>query len=366
MILVAGGGPAGAAAAALLAKAGREVVLVEREAAPAHKVCGEFLSSEAQAYLAASGLDIAVLGGHRITHVRLARGKRCITGKLPFEGLGITRKTLDEALLAHAMKAGAEVRRGHAIRNIGPGMIVEIDQTEPLKPSVLLLATGKHEARGAARPANPGGWIGFKTYFRLGAGQRAELAGHVELIVFPGGYAGLELVETGEANFSCIIEKALFARVGGKWENLLDHLKSGNPHLVRRLEGAAEMLGAPLSVARIPYGFMHHPSPDELPRLYRLGDQAAVIHSFTGDGMAIALHSAALAARSVLAGNTAAYYHRCLARSVAGQIRRAGALHGAISSPVLGPAFVAAAGVFPKILGIAAALTRVPGDLVIE
>ena len=42
-VLIAGGGPAGAAAAILLARAGRRVLLAERETAPREKVCGEFL-----------------------------------------------------------------------------------------------------------------------------------------------------------------------------------------------------------------------------------------------------------------------------------------------------------------------------------
>jgi flavin-dependent dehydrogenase len=40
-----------------------------------------------------------------------------------------------------------------------------------------------------------------------------------------------------------------------------------------------------------------------------VGDQAAVIPSFTGDGMSIALHSGALAAQMYLAGEGADVYH---------------------------------------------------------
>ena len=39
-VLIAGGGPAGAAAAILLARAGQRVLLVERETGPREKVCG--------------------------------------------------------------------------------------------------------------------------------------------------------------------------------------------------------------------------------------------------------------------------------------------------------------------------------------
>jgi flavin-dependent dehydrogenase len=56
-ILIAGGGLAGSAAAIALARAGRRVTLLERETGPKHKICGEFISTEAQAYLRVLGVD---------------------------------------------------------------------------------------------------------------------------------------------------------------------------------------------------------------------------------------------------------------------------------------------------------------------
>ena len=59
-----------------------------------------------------------------------------------------------------------------------------------------LLATGKHDLRGWRRPRDAGP-IGLKLHLRLAAHQRRALAGHVELVVFSGGYAGLQRVEVG-------------------------------------------------------------------------------------------------------------------------------------------------------------------------
>ncbi|GLR65759.1 FAD-dependent oxidoreductase [Acidocella aquatica] len=361
-IVIAGGGLAGAATATLLAQAGREVTLIERESAPAHKICGEFMSTEAQVCLRQLGLDCGALGGARITHVRLIRGKRSITAKLPFEGLGLTRKTLDETLLNHAAQAGVSLQRGHAIRRISfsGGIQVEIDRSPPLTPRTLFLATGKHDTRGAPRAGRASPLIGFKTYFRLNPAQHAALAGHVELYLFPGGYAGMQLVENGEANFCLLVEPALFAHSGGKFPALLEHLQTISPPLAARLAGAQTLLPTPLTIARVPYGFVHRPHAQDPANMFRLGDQAAVIASFTGDGMAIALHSAALAAGHFLRGETSQTYHRRLARDVSGQIRRATALHAALSAPLLGPALFAAARIFPQALAISAAFTRVP------
>src|SRR3546814_3649874 len=90
------------------------------------------------------------------------------------------------------------------------------------------------------------------------------------------------------------------------------------PLLRERLEGAEPLLTRPLAVARIPYGFLHTPGSAD-GGVYRLGDQAAVIPSFSGDGMAIALHSGIAAADSFLAGSAAADYHMRLRRRLACQ-----------------------------------------------
>ena len=109
---IVGGGPAGAAAACLLARAGRQTVLFEREAGPRHKVCGEFISVEAAAYLTSLGLDPERLGAVPIHHVRLIQGERTATATLPFPAFSLSRDVMDEALLNAAAGQGAEIRRG--------------------------------------------------------------------------------------------------------------------------------------------------------------------------------------------------------------------------------------------------------------
>jgi flavin-dependent dehydrogenase len=76
--------------------------------------------------------------------------------------------------------------------------------------------------------------------------------------------------------------------------------------------------------------------------------------------MAIALHSAALAVRSILQGETAETYHRHLARDITGQMTRANFLSAALNNAVTQPMMFAIAKLWPKTLQTAAELTRVP------
>ncbi len=362
-VIVAGGGLAGAAAAAALARQCVPVLLIEREPAPAHKICGEFLSDEAQASLARIGFDVGALGGHPITRLRLVRGAKTVTTDLPFQGLGITRRALDQALLDYAASCGAEIRTGHAVRGVETERSISVDITGmgAVPARAVLLATGKHDLRGLRRDAPPPEeLVGFKMYFSLNSAARASLSGHIEVILFRDGYAGLQLVETGEANLCLLINKARLHRAGGKWDALLDDLLAESPHLSARLAGATPSLARPLTISRVPYGFVHQVQPCDPDGLYRLGDQAGVIPSFAGDGMAIALHSAAMAARACLEGQPAAAYHRRLRTNISGQIGRASALYRMGRSPLGQRALFGIAGLWPQGLQLAAKLTRVP------
>ena len=108
--MIVGGGPAGAAAAILLARAGRSVTLIERHAGPADKVCGDFLSAEAIDAVTALGVDLAALAPAPITTVRLVHGERIAASYLPFPALGLTRRALDEVFVT-----SSERERGHSL-----------------------------------------------------------------------------------------------------------------------------------------------------------------------------------------------------------------------------------------------------------
>lgn len=353
--LIVGGGVAGAAVARLL---GPDALLIERERAAHDKICGEFISHEAQSYLARLGIDPLALGAARIDAVRLVHGNRVAQAPLPFRGVGLSRRALDAAILASAEAAGAKLLRGHAVRSASANGL-DVAGHGQISASAVFLATGKHDLRGAHRRLveTPDDLVGLKMYFALSAGQTAELAGHVEVMLFRGGYAGLQLIERGVANLCLLISRARFKAAGGDWPGVRDLLEHACPHLARRLAGSTETLDRPLSIFRVPYGYVHAPGAADWPGLFRLGDQMGVIPSFCGDGVSIALHSA-FAAVSAHRNGGAMVYHRRMRRDLMGQIGRAGWLYRAgRAQPGLA---VAAARAWPGALRWIARLTRVP------
>lgn len=364
-VLVAGGGLAGAAAALGLVQAGLAVTLIEREPRPVHKICGEFLSIEAQGYLSRLGLDFAGLHGAPISRLRLIRSNETVSTNLPFPAIGLSRFTLDEALLLHAQNCGVSVMRGHSVRKITTEnkISVDIEGIGTAEPAILMLATGKHELRGMKREFTPAknqkNLIGFKMYFNLQPQARQRLELHIELIFFPGGYAGFQLIENGIANLCLLIDRDRYRLCGGSWENLLAYLKTSSPILAAQLAGAEPVLEQPLTIYQVPYGFIYQPADADPPGLFRLGDQACVIQSFTGDGMSIALHSAAAAVQAVLARQDGNSFHRRFSRDVRGQIKRADVLYALLSNPLTQAGVIKISRRWPKSLAIAAQLTRV-------
>ncbi len=76
------------------------------------------------------------------------------------------------------------------------------------------------------------------------------------------------------------------------------------------------MLERPLAISSIPYGYCAGATEQAPITPWRLGDQAAVIPSFCGDGMAIALYTASRASQLYLQGSTPEVFHADVRRQL--------------------------------------------------
>jgi flavin-dependent dehydrogenase len=366
--LIAGGGPAGAAAAILLARGGATPLLIERQAEPHDIVCGGFLSWDALAMLGGLGVDAAALGARPIDRLRLVLGERSVERPLPRRAAGLSRRRLDTALLDAATKAGVAVERGIAIRR-AERLTLHLADGSAIEGESLFLATGKHDLRGAGRRGR-GGAIGLRTRLEPGAKTAEALAGVIELHLFPGGYAGLLLQEDGSLNFCLSASAARLTEAGGIPDRLIERLCSEAPLLGRRLETLVSLSsqGEGLwrgdnwaAVSNIPYGWR---ADSTEPGLFRLGDQAAVIASLAGDGIAIALMTGGMAARCWLEqGATGALaYQRRLALVARRPLAVAAGLRALAEHAPLGAPLLHLAARIPGVAALAARLTRIGFD----
>jgi flavin-dependent dehydrogenase len=359
-VLILGGGVAGCAAAIALAREGRNVTLIEREPTPRHKVCGEFLSGEALEDLRALGIDVASHGAVPLNYVRLAVARRAAEAPLPFPAASLTRKALDTALIAAAIAAGVRFRSGRSVQSLSctTGILwqARLDDGTTYEAPTAFLATGKHDLRGHGRPKDPHQWVAFKMYYRLTAGQTADLADASELTLYAGGYGGIQPVEDGITNFCCVVQRQYFAHAGLRWEGLLAKMLKDCPHLAMRLDGAEPLLDKPITVTHIPYGYLRRTTEDGL---YCIGDQAAVIPSFTGDGISIALHTARRAVAAYLAAEPAPVFQPKLRSAMLLQMRLAEFAANGLNNGLARAVLPFCLRVWPGAMRVTARLTRV-------
>lgn len=198
--VVIGGGPSGSMFALTLAQAGRKVTLLEKTKEAHDKVCGEFLSYESVRYLERHGLHPRALDAVPLRTVRFITRWFQREHELPFTGWSLTRKRLDEALLTQAEKAGVQVVRGAQVTSLAQSnhqWCAALQDGTTFSAGNVVLASGKLDVHGWRRPSGTQpGLIAFKMYYRLTDQQRGALGNAVELILFPGGYAGLQPVST--------------------------------------------------------------------------------------------------------------------------------------------------------------------------
>jgi flavin-dependent dehydrogenase len=356
-VLVIGGGAAGGLLAAHLARYGRRVILAERSSGPHDKVCGEFLSEEVARSLSEMGIDLAALGAIQISAVRLHEGSRRIAVELPFRAYGLSRRILDEAVLASASSFGADVRRDAYIKSLGrrgSAWLAHTASGDALFASSAFLATGKHDLRGWRRPTGCSDLIGFKLHLRLADDQVAKLKSYVELFLFRGGYAGLTLVENDIANLCLVVTRQAFSRIGG-WDFLFASL-CDMPGLGQRLAQSRPVVPRPLAISAIPYGHVQSGSEG----IWRLGDQAAVIPSFCGEGIALAVQSAVFAAQYYNAGRSAEDFQRSFARRIRAQVKLTALLSPILTNPWGQPFAMTLATLAPTLVSQIALRSRAP------
>jgi hypothetical protein len=325
--LIVGGGPAGAAAACGLAVSGREAMLIERSAGPHHKVCGEFLSVETQAQLRCLGIDAAALGAVPIERVAIHSAKRAVSAALPFRALSLSRYRLDEALLRRAAEQGALVRRGISVRQVTRaerGWRVRCDGGDFISCRHLVVATGKRGLRGI-EDTRDASLVGLKMHLRLVPAAARALAGCVELALVGRTYAGLETIEGDVANLCLLLPRAVVMGLKPGCVDLLAYLAAASPHLAGRLISAEPLWDKPLAVVCPDGGHRHWQGAAEA---YRVGDRLAHIPPFTGDGLAIALASAALAVEAIRCGQPPAAYLASARRLTGKPIRLASMVAG--------------------------------------
>lgn len=284
-VLVAGGGPAGLAAAIRAASLGMEAVVVEPRTAPVDKACGEGIMPSGVAALRALGVEVS---GHPLRGIRYLEGARSAEAEFRGRtGLGVRRTALHTALHARAVELGVRIVRGK-VADVRQGH----DRVTAcgLTARWLIAADGLHSpvrrGLGLDGPATAARRYGLRRHYRVTPWTEfveVHWSRHGEAYVTPlgDGLVGVAVL-SGE-------------RLG--YER----------HLAAFPRLAAMLLGRDTGSVRGAGPLRQQARARQAGRVLLVGDAAGYVDALTGEGVALAVATARAAVDSLASGRPQDY-----------------------------------------------------------
>ncbi len=295
-VVIIGGGLAGLVSSILLSRNGLTTTLIERKKYPFHRVCGEYISNEVVPFLKSHDLYPTKTGLGQVSRFTLTS----VNGKeahLPLDlgGFGISRYVLDHFLYHQAVAAGVKF-----IHTTANSVIAKKDHFEvitdqaTLEPKVVIGAFGKRSKMDKAldrdfiKKRSP--YIGVKYHIRYDRHPDDTVALHN----FKGGYCGISRIEDGKYNL-CYLSERDNLKDHGQVRKMEEEILAQNPYLRDIFDRAEFLFDKPEVINEISFETKR---PVEN-HILMCGDAAGMITPLCGNGMAIAIHSAKLAAETV-------------------------------------------------------------------
>jgi menaquinone-9 beta-reductase len=296
---VVGSGPAGAACALRLARMGASVALVDEREFPREKLCGEYLNLGTIRELRALGLGEELEGAATELHgMRLFVHDEIASFPISPPAWSIARTVLDERLRAAALAAGAQSLWGR-LTNIEVGdtrVALHLRDREGASRVIRvryavgadgMRSTVAHLCRLTKPPDN--------TLFAIGGHHPTmSLGTSLEIYISPRGYLALNPLDERSANAVFVMSREHLTHASRALRDELARFSdtlTGGAHVIDSVEFDARRHAiGPLT---------HRTVRPTHERVLLVGDAAAFLDPFTGQGIYLALTGARLAARAI-------------------------------------------------------------------
>ena len=297
-VTIIGGGLAGLVNAIQLARAGLDVLLLEKNQYPFHKVCGEYVSNEVVPFMKSLEIYPSEIEPAHITRFQLTstNGNQAVLN-LDLGGFGISRYALDHYLLQKALDAGATVLQNASVEYVN----YENDEFQVTWSGscegfsrLVIGAYGKRSKldknldRGFIYKRSP--FIAVK--YHIKTNLPPDL---IALHNFRGGYCGIVKVE-GETFNLCYLSRRENLKISGSITQMEQQILSQNPYLQTLFKESEFLFGKPLVINEVSFA----PKNAVEDHILMSGDSAGSITPLCGNGMAMAIHSAKILSQLIL------------------------------------------------------------------
>ena len=317
-VIVVGAGPAGSTTAYYLAQAGLDVLLLEKSTFPREKVCGDGLTPRGVKALVAMGISVSEQDGWvRNKGLRvIGAGQRLELpwpelSSYPGYGLVRPRTDLDQMLARRAQQAGARLFEGVTVT--GPvlddrtGRIAGVtaksgeDGEHSYRGRIVVAADGNSSRLSVAmglrkRDDRPLG-VAVRTYYRSPRHDDDHLESWLDLWdsdrLLPG-YGWIFGMGDGTSNVGLGLLNTSAAFAHTDYHALLRKWLAGMPAEWGFTE---ENRTQPIRGAALPMGFNR--TPHYYQGLLLVGDAGGMVNPFNGEGIAYAMESGEILARTI-------------------------------------------------------------------
>jgi flavin-dependent dehydrogenase len=297
-VVIIGGGLAGLSASIVLARKQYNVLLLEKESYPKHKVCGEYISMESKPFLQSLGIPVDDMNLPVINKLQVtdARGNE-LNATLPQGGFGISRYKLDAALAELAQATGATLLTRTRAENVHweNDCFTVTAKGQQYKGKVVLGSWGKrsnidvkwHRPFIKEKISALNNYVAVK--YHISYPWPVDVVG---LHNFDSGYCGISQVEDHRTCLCYLTTAASLHKCGNDIKKLEQDVVMKNPWLNNIFSNAEFLYESPVTISQI--SFEKKSQVEE--HVLLLGDAAGMITPLCGNGMSMALRAAKTAA----------------------------------------------------------------------
>lgn len=345
-IVIIGGGVAGLCSAIELQKMGYQAHVIEAGNYPAHKVCGEFISSESVALLNTWNIDTIP-----IHQASFHAGEKSF--RMPFlnHAGGLSHYSLDPQLVKKALALGATVQTDTKVEAFAPKLspvdyhLIHLSTGEVLKARIVIMATGRLPTlpRQPSQASFTAKYLGFKAHF-----NGIPINNSLEMFLGNGAYLGISPIEGGKVNIACL------AQADQSVDQVLDQISRENPKLREYLHSGTNLFGKWMETSVPDFGFRKVPDWQDT---YFIGDACMTIPPACGGGVSLAITGGIKAARAIPKGDSIAFQKNQV-RQHRIQMWVAQGLHTVVMKPVFANAALSTCSFCPALADQLYAFTR--------